>query len=284
MYKKLLLSMSSDILFSTVEKFQGVKPWGRILDAGTGVHSLKWIQNLTTDSITAITADNNMKKSILNDPNVTPLRSCDSLIVGNWMEIDDSLGKFDTILADYLIGAVDGFSPYEQDTIIDKLKHHLNDNGRLYIIGMNPIPDNAPSPADLICELRKARDACILLAGHRPYREFPIEWMARHLKKSNMKILKSKNFTILHSEESAKRQLKVAQSKLSLMAHNPLRAGMESYLNDLNTRLENAIRSTERKKIPLSFDYVICVEIENESNSKEEKINETVFTKMEEEL
>jgi hypothetical protein len=166
----------------------------------------------------------------------------------------------------------------EYQIIIDKLKNHLTDDGRLYIIGMNPIPDNAPSPADLICELRKARDACILLAGHRPYREFPIEWMARHLKKSNMKILKSKNFTILHSEESAKRQLKVAQSKLSLMAHNPLRAGMESYLNDLNTRLENAIRSTERKKIPLSFDYVICAEIEKEGESEK---NVTVFNKME---
>lgn len=31
-----------------------------------------------------------------------------------------SLGTFDTILADYLIGAVDGFSPYYQDVIVDK--------------------------------------------------------------------------------------------------------------------------------------------------------------------
>jgi hypothetical protein len=27
---------------------------------------------------------------------------------------------YDTILADYLIGAVDGFSPYTQDIIIEK--------------------------------------------------------------------------------------------------------------------------------------------------------------------
>ena len=50
------------------------------------------------------------------------LKPIDSIIVGNWM--DDSfcsrLGVFDTILADYLIGAVDGFSPYEQDTIISR--------------------------------------------------------------------------------------------------------------------------------------------------------------------
>ena len=273
MYKN--LKMSSDILFSTVEKFQGIKPWGRFLDAGTGVHSLKWIQNLTTDSITAITADNNMKRSILNDASVVPLRTCDSLIVGNWMEVDDSLGKFDTILADYLIGAVDGFSPYEQDTIVDKLKNHLTPDGRLYIIGMNPIPDNAPPPADVICELRKARDACILLGGHRPYREYPLEWMTRHLKKSNFKVLKTKNFTILHSEESALRQLKVAQSKLSLMQHIPLRTGMENYLQDLDQRIKTSIRSTDKKKIPLSFDYVICAEIDNGQNEKSEETDET---------
>lgn len=29
-------------------------------------------------------------------------------------------GGFDTILADYLIGAVDGFSPYEQDEVIHR--------------------------------------------------------------------------------------------------------------------------------------------------------------------
>jgi hypothetical protein len=35
---------------------------------------------------------------------------------------------------------------------------------------MNPIPDDPAPPADIISEIRRARDACILLAGHRPYR------------------------------------------------------------------------------------------------------------------
>lgn len=51
-----------------------------------------------------------------------------------------------------------------------RLKRHLNPHGRLYVIGMNPIPDSATPPADIISEIRQARDACILLAGHRPYR------------------------------------------------------------------------------------------------------------------
>lgn len=50
------------------------------------------------------------------------IRPCDSILVGNWMDPQfcDGLGKFDTILADYLIGAVDGFSPYTQDQIVKK--------------------------------------------------------------------------------------------------------------------------------------------------------------------
>lgn len=48
------------------------------------------------------------------------LRPGDSILVGNWMDdgFCSRLDLYDTILADYLIGAVDGFSPYEQDTII----------------------------------------------------------------------------------------------------------------------------------------------------------------------
>ncbi len=97
--------------------------WGRFLDAGTGVHSLKWIQKLPTTAWTAITADTNMSATIMRDASVaSAIRSVDSLVVGNWMDehFCNNLGKFDTILADYLIGAVDGFSPYEQDTIIKK--------------------------------------------------------------------------------------------------------------------------------------------------------------------
>ena len=41
------------------------------------------------------------------------------------------------------------------------------------MIGMNPIPDSAPAPANIITEVRRVRDSCILLAGHRPYRWEP---------------------------------------------------------------------------------------------------------------
>jgi hypothetical protein len=82
-----------DLLFSTVEKFNGDRDWGRVIDAGTGVHSLRWIQQLSTTGWTAITADNGMRRNIEMDP-VINLRPTDSLVVGNWMDESfcDSLG------------------------------------------------------------------------------------------------------------------------------------------------------------------------------------------------
>lgn len=120
-FKNLLsTSMSSDVLFGRIEQWQGAAPWGRFLDAGTGVHSLKWIQNLNTTSWTAITADHGMKRNC--ESAGVMIRPCDRILVGNWMDAQfcETLGKFDTILADYLIGAVDGFSPYTQDIILEK--------------------------------------------------------------------------------------------------------------------------------------------------------------------
>lgn len=39
-------------------------------------------------------------------------------------------------------------------------------------VGMNPIPDDPAPPAEIIAEIRRARDSAILLAGQRPYRYY----------------------------------------------------------------------------------------------------------------
>ena len=39
-------------------------PWGHVLDAGSGTHSLEWISELKTERWTALTGDNIMKKAI----------------------------------------------------------------------------------------------------------------------------------------------------------------------------------------------------------------------------
>lgn len=62
--------MASDILFKACENMNVQRNWGRFLDSGTGVHSLKWIQKLQTKEWVAITADNGMSASITSDKDI----------------------------------------------------------------------------------------------------------------------------------------------------------------------------------------------------------------------
>ena len=64
--------------------------------------------------------------------------------------------KYDTILADYLVGAIDGFSPYFQDQIFERITSHLNPGGRLYVVGLQPIPDEVEGDGNVFCKVRIA--------------------------------------------------------------------------------------------------------------------------------
>jgi hypothetical protein len=57
--------------------------------------------------------------------------------------------------------------------------------------------------------------------------------MERNLRRSGFSINQSKCFTILHTTNTLLRQIRVAESKLSLMAHGEMRNGMQRYLEDL---------------------------------------------------
>lgn len=269
--------MAPDILFSTIERYQGDKPWGRILDAGTGVNSVKWLLGLNSDEWLGITADRKMKENVTREAKLQRDES-DRIVVGNWMDESfcSTLGMFDTIVADYLFGAVDGFSPHTQDLVLKKLKQHLNPGGSLYIIGMYPIPDHASGPAEIITEIRRARDACILLAGHRPYRELPSEWIIRHLIMEGFEVRKTRNFNILHSKDSAVRQIRVARSKLDLMESGAVRGGMQLYLDELEGRVEEVMEESETGNITLSHDYVIAANLTANSSEGEGEMA-TVF-------
>ena len=114
----------------------------------------------------AVTADLTMQSNVIDEAKKLGVDMYGKVVMGNWD--GPSLCEhemFDTILADYLIGAIDGFSPYFQDLIFPRLCNHLNTGGRLYVVGLNPIPDFVEGDGNLICKVTKIRDACILLAG-----------------------------------------------------------------------------------------------------------------------
>ncbi len=294
---------SDDQLFGCIEQTQIIhnKPFGRFLDAGTGTHSLRWMASLIIgnggddgninideehehilkiDNYTAITADKQMQSNVIKEATTLGIEERGEVIIGNWQRKQEEEGgicyneMYDTILADYLVGAMDGFSPYYQDQIFPRLIQHLKPGGLIHVVGLNPIPDKAPGDADIFCRVTKLRDACILLAGHRCYREYPIEWIERHLERAGLRLVKSSRFPILYSHAAIVRQLNVARSKLTLFPSKALAKEMGESIDALERESKIATDKAANKRLKLGFDYVVTarmpMEGEQGSNHTEE--------------
>lgn len=263
------------------------------MDAGTGSHSLRWIASLvldeqdkriSADTYTAVTADDAMQRRVEEEAHKLGINSKGTIVVGNWATPLTSSStsnhdppsanrngslpplcegiQYDTILADYLVGAIDGFSPYFQDQIFPRLATHLKPGGRLYVVGLNPIPDNMPNDpdADIFCRVTKLRDACIMLAGHRCYREYPVDWIHRHLQLAGLEVLDTSKYPILYSHNAIVRQLNVARSKLPYFPNKALVTAMAATIDSLEKHSKEATSKSPTGRIKLGYDYVITAE------------------------
>lgn len=98
-------------LYDQVNELHGHRPWGSVLDAGTGPASLRWLQTKDTQQITAVTGSIRMQEKTLSSIS-SPLRTQDRLVAGNWVDSSLLAGeRFDVVLADYLLGAIEGLRP-----------------------------------------------------------------------------------------------------------------------------------------------------------------------------
>eukprot|EP00522_Entomoneis_paludosa_P018332 CAMPEP_0172453752 /NCGR_PEP_ID=MMETSP1065-20121228/10938_1 /TAXON_ID=265537 /ORGANISM="Amphiprora paludosa, Strain CCMP125" /LENGTH=286 /DNA_ID=CAMNT_0013205959 /DNA_START=144 /DNA_END=1004 /DNA_ORIENTATION=- len=261
-----------DALFGSIERQQGDKPYGAVLDAGTGLHSLRWLGTLHAKGMercVAVTADKNMQRNCQREVDALGVSNDFEVIIGNWFDEDDPLTmeeeQFDVILADYLIGAMDGFSPYAQDQMIPKLARLLKPGGKLFIVGLQPIPDRTPNDPDanLICKVREVRDACILLAGHRCYREYPVDWIQRQVQTCPGLILDhTSQFPILYKQETIVKQINVARSKFQYFPTPGLSTAMAAVLDDLESKLWEATQRSPTGRIQLGFDYIVTAQKE----------------------
>ncbi|MGV0655078.1 class I SAM-dependent methyltransferase [Mycolicibacterium thermoresistibile] len=225
-------------LFTYLEGLRGEQPWGEVLDAGTGVHSLEWITGLQTTSWTAITADRGMAAAIRRAVGAQ-MRPQDRLLVGNW--VNDSLltgETFDAILVDYLIGAIEGFAPYWQDRVFERLRPLINADGRLYIIGLEPYVQFEPETESghIVWEIGRVRDACLLLAGQRPYREYPADWVMRHLGRAGFRMLECRHFPNRYHARFVNSQLDMCINRLQRLPSGELAEPMRRYVEDLRRR------------------------------------------------
>ena len=253
-------SGTTDRLFGLLERIHGDKPWGRLLDAGTGEHSLRWVLSLPTTGWTAITGGEGGKGE-LGRKYAAQLRPQDGLIVGDWADpvllVDE---QYDVILADYLLGALDGFAPYFQDRLFPRLRQHLRPGGALYVIGLGPFPDQAETEGGrLILEISRLRDACILLAGHRCYREYPDDWARRALEAAGLVVDHSERMSIRFRERYVNGQLDVCLSKLPLIRDPALVASLRAHIEDLRGRALAVV--ADRGGIDFGHDYVIAAHL-----------------------
>ncbi|RHY90744.1 hypothetical protein DYB37_003514 [Aphanomyces astaci] len=234
-----------------------ISSWGRVLDAGTGDHSLKWLKSLPTEAIVAVTGDTNRAVSLRKkfpEPHM-------NILAGNWNDPSFLEGQvFDVVIADYLVGAIEGHAPYYQDQIFHRLFRHVADGGRLYIVGLQPITmsldPSKPKSAqeELVLEMQRVRDACILLAGHRTYREFPVDWILRQTAQAGFQVQSHTTFPNKYSASMIKRQVAVGRNKLPLILDQGVADSLEKYLATLDKQAEDV---TNDGSFEFGYDYVV---------------------------
>jgi hypothetical protein len=245
-------------LFRYIEELQGQEPWGSVLDAGAGVNSAEWMTALSTTRWTAVTAAPGHARQV-REAVAARLRPQDRLLVGNWMDPALLAGEVhDVVLADYLIGAVEGFSPYFQEDLLRRLKPMVG--RRLYITGLDPyvvgeVPDAA---ARCVREIGRLRDVCLLLADETPYREFPAEWVRDRLMEAGFRVLSAKRFSNRYRARWVDGQLDMALRRLPKIADRTLAEALAGRIEALRTEGHKLAKSGDG--LHVGFDYVIAAE------------------------
>lgn len=245
-------------LFSHIETLQDGAPWGRFLDAGTGVNSSLWSTALETERWVGVTGSPGHARQV-EDRVGNRLRPDDRLIVGNWTDATLLDGeRFDTVLADYLLGAVEGFSPYFQSDLFKRLKPHV---GRvLYVVGLDPyVVGPAATPAErMVREIGRMRDACLLLADETPYREFPAEWAVNSLRDAGFVVTSARRFPNRYREAWVDGQLNMAVRRLPRIPDPALAESLATAIEDLRSRGRDLCRTEDGLRC--GADWVIRAE------------------------
>ncbi|KAE8901670.1 hypothetical protein PF005_g15752 [Phytophthora fragariae] len=254
--------------------------WGRVLDAGTGRHSLSWLLRGESSSliseVVAVTGEKLLANELATEfaPSATPHATPLKVHAGNWQNAKFLANEkpFDVIIADYLVGAIEGFAPYYQDQICARLEKMLAPGGRIYLVGLQPLSESqipaGASDADeeagkLIQEVARTRDACLLLAGRRCYREYPIDWSHRQLEKAGLEVTNSVRLANVYGRSAVTRQLEVGRRHVPLFKDSQLAESMQQALDRVDERLEEVFGSgglpkEEQNRIRFGFDYVIA--------------------------
>ena len=202
-------------LYSYIESLHGDQSWGRFLDAGTGVNSIRWVLERDCTQWIAVTGAKGDADRVRTEAGPA-LETGNEVLLGNWADRSFLDGEvFDTVLADYLIGAIEGFAPYFQTYMFARLRALTGKV--LYLTGLEPyVPIAQPESLDgqLVWQIGRLRDACLLLTGTSPYREYPAPWVADQLQRNGFAVQSVKHFKIGYKARFVNSQIDMCLTRL----------------------------------------------------------------------
>ena len=231
-------------LLRYIQQLQGDHPWGTFLDAGTGVQSMRWISSLNTERWTAVSASPRHAERV-SDSIKQAQRPNDRIIVGNW--VDANLLKdeiYDTVLADYLLGAVEGFSPYYQPYLFKRLRPLTR--RILYVKGLEPyVPTMRPQNTSgrILWEIGRFRDACVLHGNDIPYREYPAGWVVDNLRMNGFEVLTVKHFDIRYKKLFVNAQIDICAPIIERLVDRDLAEALKAHGETLRKKALDVINS-----------------------------------------
>ncbi len=231
-------------LYRYIQRLHGERPWGSLLDAGTGVNSVQWVASLGAERWTAVSGSIG-EAARVRDATETVKRPQDRIEVGNWADAQFLTGEtYDTVLADYLLGAIDGFAPFFQPYLFKRLRPLTR--SMMYVTGLEPyVPTPRPETkaGQLLWEIGRYRDACMLLAGDRPYREYPAPWAVDQLHAAGFAVRNVKHFTIGYKERFVNAQIDMCGPRLESLHDNVLAQALKARGEALRSEALDLIKS-----------------------------------------
>lgn len=186
--------------------------------------------------------------------------SRDKVVIGNWQDAQLLSGRwFDVVIADYLLGSVDFYSPHFQAGMVRRLSGTVRPGGWLAIMGKEPEELTTKDPVSkLVLEVDALRDASMIFGQQRPYREMPMWWVRERLQAIGLRVWQTKPFPRRLTATKVQRQLAWAEEEIGKIPHNSLQSSLRDYLTELRARV--AASAALRKGHVFGQDYAILAQ------------------------